>query len=302
VEPLTLEDVYDLERYEAIREPYRRAILTHKQARRLAVGDRVTVVFEDRETVRWQVLEMARVERIRDAAQLQHELDVYNALLPGADSLSATLFIEITEVAAIRPELDRLIGIDEHLSLVLGDGAAALAVRARFDADQMDEERISAVHYVRFPLAGPARAAFLDPSVPARLRIDHPSYAASAELPPAMRESLRRDLAGGAPPLLGAVAPPPSVAEAAASRSGAADALVAEGVRVRVLRPARTRAPGHLVLEARGGERFAEADGELLAELAAFAQRHARELADRHGGCRLEADLAGPLRWHLLAP
>jgi hypothetical protein len=301
LDPLTLEDVYDLERYEAIREPYRRAILAHKQARRLAVGERVTVVFEDRETVRWQVLEMARVERIRDAALLQHELDVYNELLPGADSLSATLFIEITEVAAIRPELDRLIGIDEHLSLVLGTGAGALRVRARFDAQQLEEERISAVHYVRFPLAGPARAAFLDRAVPARLEIDHPACTAAAELPAAMRESLLRDLAGGTPPLLGAVAPPPSVAAAPPTPAGAG-APLGEGVRVRALRPASPRAPGHVVLEARAGESFAEADGELLAELAAFAQRHARELAARYGGCRLEADLAGPLRWHLLAP
>ena len=299
MDPLTLEDVYDLERYEAIREPYRQAILAHKQLRRLAVGDRVTVVFEDRETVRWQVLEMARVERIRDAALLQHELDVYNDLVPGDDSLTATLFIEITDAAAIRPELDRLIGIDEHVALVLGTGDAALRVPARFDTQQLEEERISAVHYVRFALVGPARAAFLDPSLPARLRIDHPSYSASAELPAAMRESLRRDLAGGAPPLLGAVAPPRSLA---AEPEAADDVPIAEGVRVRALRPARPRAAGHVVLEARGGESFASADGELLAELAAFAQRHARELAARHGACRLEADLAGPLRWHLLAP
>jgi hypothetical protein len=299
MDPLTLEDVYDLDRYEAIREPYRRAILLHKRARRLAVGDRVTIVFEDRETVRWQVLEMARVERIRDAALLQHELDVYNELLPGEDSLSATLFIEITDVAAIRPELDRLIGIDERLCLVLGSGAAALRVRGRFDAQQLEEERISAVHYVRFPLAEAARAAFLDPSLPARLELDHPHYAAAAEIPQAMRASLLRDLAGGPPHLLGAVPPPPSVA--AAARGAEAEELVAEGSRVRVLRPARPRAPGHLVLEARGGESLADADGGLLGELAALATRHGRELGARHGSCRLEAELGGPLRWHLLA-
>ena len=233
MDPLTLEDVYDLDRYEAIREPYRQAILAHKRVRRLAVGDRVTVVFEDRETVRWQVLEMARVERIRDRGLLQHELDVYNELLPGEDSLSATLFIEITEVAAIRPELDRLIGIDEHLALILGSGEGELRIVAGFDDQQLEEDRISAVHYVRFPLRGPARAAFLDRSIPARLRIDHPSYEASADLPAAMRESLLRDLAGGAPPLLGAVTPPPSVA--AGAEAGAGDAAFAEGVRLSLI-------------------------------------------------------------------
>jgi hypothetical protein len=297
--PLTLADVFALDAYEAIREPYRRAILAHKRDRRLAVGDRVTVVFEDRETVRWQVLEMARVERLRDPVLLQHELDVYNELVPGAESLSATLFIEITDVAAIRPELDRLIGLDEHVSLVLGTGAGALAVPAAFDARQLEDDRISAVHYLRFPLRGEARARFRDPAEPARIRIEHPRYAAEAELLEVMRARLIADLEGDPPPLLGAVPPPPSIAETLApTLSGA---VLAEGVRVRALRPAQPRAAGHVILESRGGESLAGADPALLCELARFAERFGAELAARHGPARLEADLSGPLRWHLLA-
>jgi hypothetical protein len=112
-----------------------------------------------------------------------------------------------------------------------------------------------------------------------------------------MRASLRRDLAGGPPPLLGAAAPPPPAAARAAGET-----LLAEGERVRALRPAAARAPGHVVLEARRRESLAEADEALLAELVALARRFGLELAARHGSCRLEADLAGPLRWHLLAP
>jgi hypothetical protein len=296
--PLTLADLFDLEAYEAIREPYRAAIIAHKRSRRIGVGDRVTIVFEDRETVRWQVLEMARVERLRDPALLQHELDVYNELVPGESELSATLFIEITDVAAIRPELDRLIGLDEHVALVLGEPAGALRVGATFDTRQLDEERISAVHYLRFPLRGEARERFLDPSLPARLRVEHPRYTAEAELPPPMRASLIGDLRAEPPALLGVPPPPPALAGAPAA---AADSVLAEGERVRALRAARPRAAGHVILEARRGESLAHADAALLLELARFADRFAAELSKQHGPTRLEAELAGPLRWHLLA-
>jgi diadenosine tetraphosphate (Ap4A) HIT family hydrolase len=112
-----------------------------------------------------------------------------------------------------------------------------------------------------------------------------------------MRASLARDLRGEPAPLLGAVAPPPSLADAPAA---AEDRVLAEGERIRALRPARPRAPGHVILEARGGESLAGADAGLLAELARFTGRFAAELS-AHGAARLEADLAGPLRWHLLA-
>ena len=106
----------DLDRYEAVRPELRAAIIEHKRERRVPVGDRVTLVFEDRETLRWQVLEMARVEQIRDRDALQRELDVYNELVPGEDELSATLFVEIPDLERIRPELDRLIGQLEAVS------------------------------------------------------------------------------------------------------------------------------------------------------------------------------------------
>jgi Protein of unknown function (DUF3501) len=295
---LTLDDLLELDAYEGIRDAYRRAIIEHKRERRLSIGDRVTLVFEDRETVRWQVLEMARAERLREPALLQQELDVYNELLPAAGELSATLFIEITESSAIRPELDRLIGIDEHLSLRIGAGDAELAVPARFDAKQLEEDRISAVHYVRFPLGEAARDRFADPATPARLRLDHPNYAAEAPLSAALRASLIRDLDGEPPALLGVAAPAPGLG-AAPPRAGR-DVLLAEGERVRALRPARSRGPEHVVLEARRGETLEQADAALFAELGALARRFGAEITARHGRCRLEADLAGPLRWHLL--
>jgi Protein of unknown function (DUF3501) len=296
VKRLTLEDLPSPGAFEAVRARLRERLIEHKRPRRVALGDRVTLVFEDRETVRWQVLEMARVERLRERAALQHELDVYNELVPGEGSLSATLFIEITDVASVRPELDRLIGLDEHVSLELGEGAGALRVRARFDPKQLDEERIAAVQYVRFPLDAAARARFGDPAVPARLRVDHPRYRAETLLAPETRASLARDFAGGPPPFLGVAIP-----AAGPDASTSAGELLAQSGRVRALRPPAPRAAAHVVLEPVDAVSFLDADPGLLLELAALAQELARGLAERHGACRLEAELAGPLRWHLLA-
>lgn len=294
---LALADLPPPEVFEAMRAQLRERLIEHKRPRRVALGERATLVFEDRETVRWQVLEMARVERLRGEEALQHELDVYNDLVPGDNALSATLFIEITELASIRRELDRLIGLDEHVSLVLGDEPDALRVRARFDPKQLEEERIAAVQYLRFALDPDARARLADPRVPARLRVDHPNYRAETLLPPETRASLAVDLAGGPAPFLGVPVPGPDAAAAASAQPE----LVAQTGRVRALRPAEPRAPVHVVLEPVHATSFLDAEPGLLVELATLAQELARGLAARHGRCRLEAELAGPLRWHLLA-
>ncbi len=290
---LTLDDLIDADGFEAVRPRLREAVIAHKRDRRVPIGDRVTLVFEDRETLRWQVLEMARVERLASPEALQAELDVYNELIPGEDELSATLFIEIPELDAIRPELDRLIGIDEHVRLRLGSGPDATEVPARFDPKQMEEDRISAVQYLRFPLGPRARECFLDPAVPASLAIEHPNYRAETELSPEARRSLARDLRGDTPPLIDLES---------AQREAPAPELLAETARVRAVRPAKPRIPGHVVVEPREGAlSFFESDSELLLELLEHAREIARKLATRPGALRLEIDPAErPLRVHLL--
>jgi hypothetical protein len=133
--------------------------------------------------------------------------------------------------------------------------------------------------------------------VPARLRVDHPNYRAETLLPPETRASLAVDLAGGPAPFLGVPVPGPDAAAAASAQPE----LVAQTGRVRALRPAEPRAPVHVVLEPVHATSFLDAEPGLLVELATLAQELARGLAARHGRCRLEAELAGPLRWHLLA-
>ncbi len=188
--PLSLEEIVARDRYAALRPAYRDAIIDHKRNRRLAVGERVTLLFEDRETLRFQVQEMVWVEGIGEPEKIQREIDVYNELMPGDRELSATLFIEITDLAEIRPELERLVGLNEHVALSLGTGRDAEAIPARFDAMQLEQDRISAVQYIRFGLSDSQAHRFADLGVRAAIRIDHPQYRHELEIPTPVRASL----------------------------------------------------------------------------------------------------------------
>jgi hypothetical protein len=196
VRPLAREEIVPLPLYGPLRDAYRARVIEYKRARRVALGELVTLLFEDRETLRFQVQEMLWVERIREPEKVQAELDVYNELMPGEDELSATLFVEIPEASEIRPTLERLAGLDRHVRLVLGEGGDERELAARFDERQFESGRISAVQYLRFPLGAAERRRLGDPRVRARLRADHPHYRREEELPPAVRASLAASLAG----------------------------------------------------------------------------------------------------------
>ena len=191
MKPIERSDLLGLGEYERVREAFRAEVIAHKRNRRIAVGPSLTFVFEDRLTVRFQVQEMLRTERIVRDDKIQAELDVYNELIPRPDGLSATLLIEIPDKQRVREMLDQLIGIDEHVVLETGDAS----LRAGFDSKQLEEERISAVQYVRFELGPELAARFADPAVPVTLRVDHPAYAHATRLEGEPRASLARDLA-----------------------------------------------------------------------------------------------------------
>ncbi len=282
---LGLDDILDLDAYERIRDGYRPRIIAHKKARRVAVGPQVSLVFEDRETLRYQIQEMTRVERIRQPAKVQAELDVYNELMPGENELSATLFIEIPELDQIQPALDRLVGIDEHVGLVVtGTDSTPERIGARFDDRQMEEDRISAVHYIRFALTATQARSFRE-GAPPKLRIDHPRYRHETELTTTTRESLAADLAGRPPVLLDT---------SAAARPGPnAPQPLLETERVRAVRLSPEGASARIVVEPRDPTvSFANAAPELLGELLHLAQRLATEVAERAGDARLSVD------WH----
>jgi hypothetical protein len=296
VKKLALEEMVERERYAQLRPAYRAAVIDHKRARRLSVGENITLLFEDRETLRFQVQEMMWVEGIAAPDKIQHELDTYNELMPAETELSATLFIEITDTKQIRPALDRLVGVDEHVSLVLGKGDDEVVVPARFDPKQMEEERISAVQYIKFGFDEAAMDRFCDPNCSARVRTDHPNYRREGLIGPELRESLVRGLKGNPVSLL----PTPP---ATPRRS---DSTLFESEVVRAFRPARPEAPGHLVIEAIDpNPSLLDAGPELLEELLAAVRRAAAEVVREHGRCRVQTDVgagADRLRWHVYAP
>ena len=191
MKPIVLSDIRGPAIYAGIRDDFRKCIIELKRDRRITVGDRVTLVFENRHTLLFQIEEILRAEAITQRDQIQAEIDVYNPLLPGDDSLSATLFIEVPPDADPRAELDRLIGLDEHLLLHIGPHA----VRAEFEPGRSTEQRISAVQYTRYRLSPEARQALQTPGTPVEIEVDHPEYRHRARASEAMRASLAADLA-----------------------------------------------------------------------------------------------------------
>jgi uncharacterized protein DUF3501 len=190
VRPVAPSDILDLTAYERVRADFLRRMIEHKRPRRIEVGDKLTFIFEDRDTVIFQIQELTRAERTVDPAEIAIECRIFNELVPGPDELSATLMIEVTEASRIRAELDRLVGIDEHVFMDVGGSA----VQASFDPKQREEDRISAVQYVKFPLGAELAARFTDPGVPVALRVEHPAYRAATRIEGESRASLAADL------------------------------------------------------------------------------------------------------------
>src|ERR687891_2723320 len=185
--PLAAHEILNLHDYEKARDERRRAIIALKAERRVAVGQYLSFVFENRDTVWFQIQEMIRAERIVDDGKIAEEVAVYNALLPRPGELAATMFIEISDTARIKPVLDALLGIDTggHVRLEVGPHV----IVGRFEAGHSDEElgKLSAVHFVRFAVPDPARRAFRESEV--ALVVDHPNERARAVVPRETKES-----------------------------------------------------------------------------------------------------------------
>lgn len=191
---IVLSDVKNLHEYELIRDDWRKEVIATKAKRRVLLGSKMSLVFENRLTVLNQVQEMCRTERLAKPDQVQNEIDVFNELIPDAGELSATLFIEIEGVENIKPELDRLIGLSsgDRLRLEMGDHR----VPARFDSRQGRDDRISAVQYLRFCVGEGDAVRRVVEAGPVRVVVDHPQYKVAAELSGETRAEIARDLAG----------------------------------------------------------------------------------------------------------
>jgi hypothetical protein len=200
---LQLADVLDLRAYERVRDDYRRRIIEHKRRRRVALGPIVTLLFESFDTVRFQVHEMARAERIATDEGIEGELDVYNRLLPVRGELSATLFIELTREEDLRQWLPRLVGIERAVGFRVGPPGHERLVMAEPEASHAEaltrDTVTPAVHYLRFGFDRDERRAFAAarPVLVAR----HPAYEAETELTEETQADLLAELEGRAEPL-----------------------------------------------------------------------------------------------------
>jgi hypothetical protein len=189
---ITRRDILGPSRYSPMRDEFRKRVIALKKPRRVIAGDRVSLVFENKDTLVFQIEEMLRAEHITDEAGIQTEIDVYNSMMPDQGTLTATLFVELPrgDEVDVRAELGKLVGLDEHVTLHVGEHP----IRAEFEPGRQEEDRISAVQYTRFVLPEPARAALRTPGTPQRLAITHPNYKHSVTLGEDARASLAKDL------------------------------------------------------------------------------------------------------------
>lgn len=192
---LTLDDIADARAYEREREGFRARVIEAKKIRRVAVGPVVTLLFENRETLRFQIQEMARAERLLSDEAIQVELDTYNPLIPGPGELSATLYIELTSRSEMEHWLPRLVGIERTAVLEIGEDPVD-TVRCLVDqahaANLTREEVTAAVHFVRFSLDPKQVERFRSAEV--AIAFDHPEYQERTALGSDTRAALLDDL------------------------------------------------------------------------------------------------------------
>jgi hypothetical protein len=190
-----LSDINNILEYERQRESFRDRIIEIKKARRISVGDLFTFLFENRDTVLFQIQEMVRAERIVDEKKIQAEIDSYAELLPGPRALSATMFIELRDQSTIKVTLEKFLGITRPgaVRLEIGNG---LPINADFEGGREEEAtgRVSAVQYGRFNMDEKSYDAFMNGSDAAYLVIDHPNYKGKTQLSETNMAALRSDL------------------------------------------------------------------------------------------------------------
>jgi hypothetical protein len=179
---LTIDDIADLREYEREREAFRAHVIALKKKRRVALGPHVTLLFENRDTIRFQIQEMARAERMLSDEAIQTELDIYNPLVPEPGRLCATLFIELTSKEELMEWLPKLVGVERSVRLRIGDEVVAARPEDAHEAQLTREDVTASVHYVWFDLT-PEQVGRLA-TEPVTLELDHPSYRHAATLLP----------------------------------------------------------------------------------------------------------------------
>ena len=191
---LTRDSLMTLEAYAKARKDFRAQVIAHKKPRTVHLGEHVTLIFEDELTIRYQVQEMLRIEKIFEEAGIQDEIDAYNPLIPDGRNFKATMMIEYEDVDERREALAKLKGIEDRVWVRVEGCAPAYAI-ADEDLERENEQKTSSVHFLRFELTK-EMAESLKYGVALAIGVDHPLYAASLDpVPAAVRAALVRDLA-----------------------------------------------------------------------------------------------------------
>ncbi|MEW6312449.1 MAG: DUF3501 family protein [Pseudomonadota bacterium] len=191
---ITRDSLLTLEAYAKARDAMRAHVIAHKKNRTLHLGENVTLVFEDEVTMRYQIQEMLRAEKIFDKEGIQGELDAYNPLVPDGGNWKATMMIEYADVEQRRIMLARLIGVEDRVWVAV-DGQPRVYAIADEDLERENAEKTSSVHFLRFEL-GASMIAALRQGAALAVGIDHPAYRAElAVVPATVRASLLADLA-----------------------------------------------------------------------------------------------------------
>mgnify|MGYP001363852350 CR=1 FL=1 len=187
------DSLLSLEAYARERHAFRARVIEHKKRRAVALGEHVTLLFEDELTMRYQIQEMLRIERIFEEDGIQQELDAYNPLVPDGGNLKATMMIEYPDVAERQRALAQLKGVEDRV-WVQAAGCARVYAIADEDLERENDEKTSAVHFLRFELGAAMREA-LRHGAGLAIGVDHPQYQESVEAAPEVRDALAVDLA-----------------------------------------------------------------------------------------------------------
>ena len=191
---ITRDSLMTLEAYARARPEFRARVITHKKSRTILLGEHVTLIFEDELTMRYQVQEMLRVERIFEEAGIQGELDAYNPLIPDGSNWKATMMIEYPDIAERQRMLAKLIGIEDKTWVMVAGHPRVYAI-ADEDLERENAEKTASVHFLRFELDA-AMIAALKNGAGLAMGVDHPNYQATlTDVSPAMKAALVQDLA-----------------------------------------------------------------------------------------------------------
>jgi len=185
-------DILSVDRYEGIRPLFSPKVIEHKARRRVALGPNISILFEDRLTVRYQIQEMMRTEKILGKEEVEDEISVYNPLIPDGSNWKATMMIEFGDPKIRRKALSRLVGIEDKVCVMVS-GTGKVCAIADEDTRRSTNEKTAAVHFLRFELPPELRESVKN-GADIVLTVEHPSYSYTVEVPEESRVTLASDL------------------------------------------------------------------------------------------------------------